>query len=44
MDSHKSEVLSKIKAMSGRKEIEEAMNQEENTTVRIWMWQYLQTL
>jgi hypothetical protein len=42
--SHKAAVMQEIASMTGRKEIEARMAAEENTTVRIWIWQYLQTL
>jgi hypothetical protein len=44
MNSHKAEIMNEIKNMNGRKEIEARMNSEENTTVRVWIWQYLQTM
>jgi len=44
MNSHKAEIMSEIKNMNGREKIESRMNGEENTTVRIWIWQYLQTM
>ena len=40
---HEAEILAEIKRMSGRKEIEQRMESEENTTVRIIIWDYLQT-
>jgi hypothetical protein len=42
--SHKAEVMAEIKSMTSREEIQKRMDNEEYTTVRIWIWQYLQTL
>ena len=42
--SHKAEIMAEIKNMSGREEIQKRMDSEDNTTVKIWIWQYLQTL
>ena len=42
--SHKAEVMAEIKNMTSREEIQKRMDNEEYTTVRIWIWQYLQTL
>jgi len=44
MNSHKAEIINEVKNMTSRLEIESRMNAEENTTVQIWIWQYLQTL
>jgi hypothetical protein len=41
---HEAEILAEIKGMSGRKEIEQRMAAEENTFVRLVIWNYLQTL
>jgi len=42
--SHKAEVMAEITSLAGREEIQNRMDNEDNTTVRIWIWQYLQTL
>jgi len=42
--SHKAEIMAEIKNMGGREEIQKRMDSEDNTTVKIWIWQYLQTL
>ena len=42
--NHKAEIMVEIKNMSGREEIERRLETEKNATVRIWIWQYLQTL
>lgn len=33
-----------VKNLSGKQEIEARMNAEKNTSVRVWIWQYMQTL
>ena len=44
MNEHRQEVLQEIKNMGGREEIKNRMDMEDNTTVKIWIWQYLQSL
>jgi len=44
MNTHKSEIMNEVKNLNGKNEVEQRMSAEENTTVRIWIWQYLQTL
>jgi len=40
-NAHKAEVIHSLRSMTCG-QIERAIEVEENTTVRIWMWQYLQ--
>jgi len=41
---HRSEVLAEIKGMPGRQSILRRLDEETNATVRIWIWEYLQSL
>ena len=42
--NHKAEIMAEITNLTSREELQNRMDSEENTTVRIWIWQYLQTL
>jgi len=42
--NHKAEIMAKITNLTSREEIQNRMDSEDNTTVKIWIWQYLQTL
>lgn len=42
--NHKAEVMAEITNLTSREEIQNRMDSEDNTTVKIWIWQYMQTL